>query len=169
VKRFEHVHSKIINVSQAIQRAEAYRLVCEKVVFTNGCFDLLHLGHVTYLAQAASLGNKLFVAINDDVSVRALGKEGNRPVNEEMARLLVIASLGFVDHVVLFSEPTPLQLIEVIKPDYIVKGADYDANVLDRKDKRYIVGKHEASAWGGKVQTLPLVEGYSTTSLLSKR
>lgn len=168
MKRLEHVQSKIISPSQAACLAEMYRLRQQKMVFTNGCFDLLHLGHVTYLSQAAALGNKLFVAVNDDASVRGLGKGSHRPVNPEFARAMVVASLGFVDHVLVFSEPTPLNIITQIKPDILVKGADYDASICDPSDKRYIVGKKEAGAWGGIVQTIPLVEGFSTTLLLSK-
>jgi rfaE bifunctional protein nucleotidyltransferase chain/domain len=168
VKRLEHVQSKIISLAKAAQMAEIYRLSQQKVVFTNGCFDLLHLGHITYLAQAAGLGHKLFVAINDDASVRSLAKGINRPINPEFARAMVIASLGFVDHVLVFSDSTPLEAIEAVKPDFIVKGADYDASMNDATDKRYIVGKKEAEAWGGITQTIPLVEGYSTTLLLSK-
>jgi len=145
------------------------RLKNKKVVFTNGCFDLLHLGHITYLAEAASLGDKLFVAVNDDASVRALDKGANRPINPEFARVMVLAALGMVDHIIVFSEDTPLNTILAIKPDLIVKGGDYDADILDPRDKRYIVGKKEAEAWGGIVQTIPLVEGYSTTGLLAKR
>ncbi|MFM7663484.1 MAG: adenylyltransferase/cytidyltransferase family protein [Bacteroidota bacterium] len=168
MKRLEHLQSKIISIAQAAQMAEIYRLSQQKVVFTNGCFDLLHLGHITYLAQAAGLGNKLFVAVNDDASVRGLAKGTNRPINPEFARAMVLASLGFVDHVLVFSDPTPLKAIEAIQPDFIVKGADYDASVNDKSDKRYIVGKNEAVAWGGIAQTIPLVEGYSTTLLLSR-
>jgi len=149
--------------------AELHRLKNHKIVFTNGCFDLLHLGHITYLAEAASLGDKLFVAVNDDASVRALEKGENRPINPELARAMVLASLGMVDHVIVFSEDTPLNTILAIKPDLIVKGGDYDAGVSDPIDKRYIVGKKEAEAWGGLVQTIPIVEGYSTTGLLAKR
>jgi D-beta-D-heptose 7-phosphate kinase/D-beta-D-heptose 1-phosphate adenosyltransferase len=149
--------------------AELHRLKNQKIVFTNGCFDLLHLGHITYLAEAASLGDKLFVAVNDDASVRALEKGANRPVNPEFARAMVLAALGMVDHVIVFSEKTPLNTILAIKPDLIVKGGDYDADLTDQSDKRYIVGKNEAKAWGGQAQTIPLVDGYSTTGLLAKR
>jgi rfaE bifunctional protein nucleotidyltransferase chain/domain len=168
VKRLAYVQSKIIVLSQAVQLAEMYRLRQQTMVFTNGCFDLLHLGHITYLAQAAGLGNKLFVAVNDDASVRSLGKGTNRPVNPEFARAMVMASLGFVDHVLVFSEATPLNFIQQIKPNVIVKGSDYDASIRDEADKRYIVGKNESESWGGTAQTIPLVEGYSTTLLLSK-
>ena len=169
MNRLSHIQSKIISLDEASRKAEMDRLKNKKVVFTNGCFDLLHLGHITYLAEAASLGDKLFVAVNDDASVRALDKGANRPINPEFARVMVLAALGVVDHIIVFSEDTPLNTILAIKPDLIVKGGDYDADILDPRDKRYIVGKKEAEAWGGIVQTIPLVEGYSTTGLLAKR
>jgi rfaE bifunctional protein nucleotidyltransferase chain/domain len=169
LNRLAFIEAKVITVQQAAFMAEMHRLKNQRIVFTNGCFDLLHLGHITYLAQAASLGDKLFVAVNDDTSVRALEKGVNRPINPEVARAMVLASLGMVDHVIVFSENTPLNTILAIKPDLIVKGGDYDAEVSDPTNKRYIVGKKEAEAWGGIVQTIPLVEGYSTTGLLAKR
>lgn len=169
MSRLAFLEAKVITVQQAAQLAEMHRLKNQKIVFTNGCFDLLHLGHITYLAKAASLGDKLFVAVNDDASVRALAKGENRPINPELARAMVLASLGMIDHVIIFSEDTPLNMILAIKPDLIVKGGDYDAAVSDPSDKRYIVGKKEAETWEGSVQTIPLVEGYSTTSLLAKR
>ena len=169
MNRLAFIEAKVITAQQAAFMAEMHRLKNQRIVFTNGCFDLLHLGHITYLAQAASLGDKLFIAVNDDTSVRALEKGVNRPINPEVARAMVLASLGMVDHVIVFSENTPLNTILAIKPDLIVKGGDYDAEVSDPTDKRYIVGKKEAEAWGGIVQTIPLVEGYSTTGLLAKR
>jgi len=169
LNRLAFIEAKVITLQQAAFMAEMHRLKNQRIVFTNGCFDLLHLGHITYLAQAASLGDKLFVAVNDDTSVRALEKGVNRPINPEVARAMVLASLGMVDHVIVFSENTPLNTILAIKPDLIIKGGDYDAEVSDPTDKRYIVGKKEAEAWGGIVQTIPLVEGYSTTGLLAKR
>lgn len=169
MSRLSFVKAKVISLQQASQMVELHRLKNHKIVFTNGCFDLLHLGHITYLAQAASLGDKLIVGLNNDASVRKLEKGENRPLNPEVARAIVLASLGFVDHVVVFSEETPLNTILTLKPDIIVKGGDYDAEISDPEDKRYIVGKNQAASWGGKAQTIPLVEGYSTTSLISKR
>lgn len=169
MNRLAYVQAKVITLHQAAQMAELHRLKNQKIVFTNGCFDLLHLGHITYLAQAASLGDKLFIALNDDASVRKLEKGENRPVNPEVARAMVLASLGFVDHVVVFSEDTPLNTILALKPDFIVKGGDYDAEISDPRDTCYIVGKNEVESWGGKAQTIPLVDGYSTTGLLAKR
>ena len=129
----------------------------EKIVFTNGCFDIIHRGHIEYLAKAASLGTKLIVGLNTDASVRRLKGE-NRPVNDERGRALALASLLFVDEVILFNTDTPRELIEFIQPDVLVKGGDY------RPED--IVGNDIVTARGGQVVTIPLVEGYSTTSII---
>lgn len=129
-----------------------------KVVFTNGCFDILHRGHIEYLSKAADMGDVLVVGLNTDASVRRLKGEG-RPVNNEESRALVLASLSFVDAVVLFDEDTPYELIKAIHPDVLVKGADY--KVED------IVGYDIVTSYGGIVETVPLVEGCSTTKLIT--
>jgi rfaE bifunctional protein nucleotidyltransferase chain/domain len=131
-----------------------------KVVFTNGCFDLLHPGHVAYLEQARSLGNALIVAVNTDASVARLTKGPGRPVTPEADRARVLAALACVDRVVLFGEDTPLELITILQPDVLVKGGDY------RLDE--IVGREEVEARGGRVLALPFVPGYSTTQLLAR-
>lgn len=129
-----------------------------KVVFTNGCFDLLHRGHVEYLAKAADKGDVLVVGLNTDASVRRLKGEG-RPVNDENARALVLASLSFVDAVMLFGEDTPYELIQTVRPDVLVKGADYKPEE--------IVGYDIVTSYGGSVETVDLVEGYSTTGMIA--
>lgn len=139
-----------------------------KVVFTNGVFDLLHRGHVTYLAEAASMGDALVVGVNDDDSVRRLGKGEDRPIVPEQDRATVVAALRSVASVVLFGQDTPLQLIEAIGPDVLVKGGDYDANCTDAADPRYIVGSAEVKANGGRVATIDLVPGRSTTAMAKK-
>lgn len=169
MSRLSFIQAKRLTIQQAIQQAEMCRLKGKKIVFTNGCFDILHLGHVSYLAQAADLGQVLFVGINDDHSVRGLEKGADRPINSEDARATVLSALGMVDHVIVFTEPTPLALIEAIKPDVLVKGADYDATTDDPRNPRYIVGKKEVESWGGIVNTIQMVEGYSTTAILNKR
>lgn len=131
----------------------------QKVVFTNGCFDILHLGHVDYLEKAASKGDKLIVALNTDASVSQL-KGPTRPVNNQEARARIIAALSFVDAVVYFSEDTPLTLIKQLKPDVLVKGSDYKIS--------NIVGVDVVMGNGGKVETIELVEGYSTTNIINK-
>ena len=131
-----------------------------RIVFTNGCFDILHRGHVEYLSKASDMGDVLVVGLNTDASVKRLKGEG-RPINDEQARALVLASLSLVDVVVLFDEDTPYELIKEVRPDVLVKGADYKPEE--------IVGYDIVTSYGGKVETVPLVEGYSTTSLISKQ
>jgi rfaE bifunctional protein nucleotidyltransferase chain/domain len=140
----------------------------DKIVFTNGCFDILHKGHVSYLAEAASLGNRLVVALNTDASVKRQGKGDDRPVNNEDARSIVMSALGFVDMVVFFDKDTPIDLIEKLRPDILVKGADYDPEETDKTSKSYIVGSDIVIANGGEVKAIPLIEGYSTTAIISK-
>lgn len=166
--RLKYVTSKILDLPTAQRTIEGWRLKGDRIVFTNGCFDILHKGHVTYLAKAASLGERLVVALNTDASVRQQGKGENRPINPEDARSLVLASLGFVDAIVFFDADTPIDSIEAIRPDVLVKGADYDPEETDVSSKRYIVGSKEVKAYGGLVQTIDIVEGFSTTSILSK-
>jgi len=131
----------------------------KKVVFTNGVFDLLHLGHVTYLAKAAELGDKLIIGLNADSSVKRIKGE-DRPINDQNNRAALLASLFFVDGVVLFEEDTPLKLISTLLPDILVKGADYTTD--------NIVGAKEVIANGGEVKTITFVEGYSSTSIINK-
>ncbi len=139
-----------------------------KIVFTNGVFDILHVGHVKYLEEASRLGNYLVVGINDDASVKRLNKGPERPIHDERARVAVIAALRCVDAAVVFSEDTPAALIEVIQPDVLVKGGDYDAEESNPSSKRYIVGSKETIQRGGQVVCIPLVEGYSTTTAVEK-
>jgi D-beta-D-heptose 7-phosphate kinase/D-beta-D-heptose 1-phosphate adenosyltransferase len=131
-----------------------------KVVFTNGCFDLLHVGHVRYLEEARALGDVLIVGVNTDASVTRLGKGGDRPFTPEADRARVLAACACVDRVVLFGEDTPLNLITLLAPDVLVKGGDYQ---LDE-----IVGRDVVLARGGRVVALPFVPGYSTTNLVAR-
>lgn len=131
----------------------------EEVVFTNGCFDILHLGHIDYLEHARALGDKLVVGLNSDDSVRRLKGEG-RPINPEFARARILAALSFVDMVVVFGEDTPLELISDLLPDVLVKGKDYEIS--------NIVGADVVIEHGGKVLTIDLVDGYSTTNIVQK-
>jgi rfaE bifunctional protein nucleotidyltransferase chain/domain len=130
------------------------------LVFTNGVFDLLHPGHVEYLEAARELGHRLLVAVNSDRSVRELGKGSGRPIADQHARARVIAGLSAVDAVVLFDQPTPLALITALAPDILVKGGDYR--------RETIVGADQVEAAGGRVVTIPLVTGYSTTALVER-
>ena len=140
----------------------------QKIVFTNGVFDILHVGHVDYLQKARALGDRLVVAINDDNSVRKLAKGPERPINSETSRAFVIGALRCVDATIIFTEDTPINVITSILPDVLVKGGDYDAAEKDPSKKTYIVGSKEVIANGGIVQTLDLVSGFSTTAIVNK-
>jgi rfaE bifunctional protein nucleotidyltransferase chain/domain len=131
----------------------------EKIVFTNGVFDIIHIGHVSYLAKAKELGNKLVIGLNADTSVRRL-KGSNRPLNSQENRAGVLAALFFVDAVVIFEEDTPLNVITAIMPDVLVKGADY---AIDN-----IVGGKEVLANGGRVETVSFIDGFSSTNIIEK-
>ena len=166
--RLDYITEKIVSIEEAKKRISMWHMKNDVVCFTNGCFDILHLGHITYLAKAASLGKRLIVAINSDDSVRLLNKAPNRPINNEQARMMVVAALGCVDLVVVFNEQTPLELIKELLPDVLIKGADYDAEETDKNHPKYIIGSDVIKANGGKVETISFVEGYSTTAILSK-
>lgn len=130
------------------------------LVFTNGCFDILHRGHVTYLAEAAALGSTLLVAVNDDASVRAQQKGKDRPINPLQDRMIILAALESVNAVVSFGEDTPLGLISLLKPEVLVKGGDWSPD--------QIVGAREVEGWGGTVQSIPFAVERSTTALLDR-
>lgn len=166
--RFEHMQHKIVDLSGADRQVKMWKLKANKVVFTNGCFDILHPGHVTYLAGAAQHGTKLVVGLNSDSSVKKQGKGDNRPVNTEDARAIVLAGLGCVDMIVIYDDETPLELIKLLEPAVLAKGADYDADETDTSSKKYIVGSKEVKSKGGNVVAIPLVEGFSTTALIEK-
>lgn len=151
--------NKICELAEAQQRRNDWKSAGEQVVFTNGCFDILHLGHVDYLEKALQTGTKMIVGINSDASVRVL-KGPERPVNNEYARARIIASLQFVDLVIIFHEETPLELINILLPDILVKGDDYSFET--------IVGAKEVITAGGQVKTIPLVPSYSTTGIIQK-
>lgn len=131
----------------------------KKIVFTNGCFDILHLGHIDYLSKAADLGDMLIIGLNTDKSVSRI-KGNSRPIQDEMSRAMVLASLGFVDVVVLFGEETPYELIKATQPDILVKGADYKPED--------IVGFDIVNNKGGEIRTIEFLEGYSTTAIEKK-
>lgn len=131
----------------------------KKIVFTNGCFDILHRGHVSYLNQARSLGDALIIGLNSDASVKRL-KGSDRPINKESDRKFVLENLKSVDAVQIFDEDTPLEIIKIIRPQVLVKGGDWK---IDQ-----IVGGREVIGWGGEVMSLSFVDGYSTTSVINK-
>jgi D-beta-D-heptose 7-phosphate kinase/D-beta-D-heptose 1-phosphate adenosyltransferase len=151
---------KVMSAAGAAELARRLRDEGKTVVFTNGCFDILHLGHVRYLERSRALGEALVVGVNTDASVRGLKGPG-RPLQSEQDRAQILASLECVDAVVLFDEPTPLKLIQAIRPGVLTKGADY-------KSKRDVVGWRQVESWGGRVELVSLVAGRSTTKLVSK-
>lgn len=155
--RTEH---KIVTLVEAMQIRNQWKSSGEKVVFTNGCFDILHLGHVDYLEKSSEFGTQLIVAVNSDASVRTLEKGVERPINSEYARARLIAALGFVSLVIIFGEPTPLELIQALDPNVLIKGDDYTVET--------IVGAKEVIAAGGEVKTIALVPDYSTTKIIQK-
>ena len=151
---------KIVTLDEAVLRCQNWKGLGEKVVFTNGVFDLIHPGHIFYLSEAKLLGTKLIVGINSDHSARQLSKGEGRPINNEKARSLVAAGLESVDLVVIFEESTPEKLIEAVTPNMLVKGGDY---TIDQ-----IVGANHVITNGGEVRSLKFVEGYSTTAIEQK-
>ena len=155
----EEVKDKIKDLPEGKSMVTKWKKNGQKVVFTNGCFDLLHLGHVDYLEKAKALGGKLVVGLNTDDSVSRF-KGPNRPIQDQASRARVLASLQFVDMVVLFNEDTPLDLISALIPDVLVKGSDYLAE--------NIVGAEVVKRNGGEVKTIDFVSGYSTSRLIDK-
>ena len=144
----------------AVRMVNVWRLKSDRIVFTNGCFDILHRGHVEYLQEAAALGDRLVVGVNSDASVRRLGKGEDRPLNDQDSRAKVLAALRCVDAVVIFEEDTPLELITALQPDVVAKGGDWKPE--------QIVGADLVKARGGEVRSLKLVDGFSTTALVER-
>lgn len=166
MKTIDQINAKILSQNSLNQRLKEW--TSESIVFTNGCFDILHRGHITYLAQAKDFGSKLIIGLNTDRSVKALNKGDNRPINNENDRAFQLAALSFTDGLILFDEDTPLSIITKIQPDVLVKGGDYNTHQEDPQQKDYIVGAREVKANGGKVVTIPLVKGYSTTNIITQ-
>lgn len=156
MKEIERIESKIICEKDLSSLILKWREENQKIVFTNGCFDLLHLGHVNYLAKAKDLGDRLIIGVNTDSSVKRLKGE-KRPLQDENSRLHILAALHSVDAVVLFDQDTPYELIKKIQPDILVKGADYKIE--------NIVGYDIVTSRGGSVKTIEFIEGYSTTKI----
>ena len=155
----ESVQDKIVGREALARLCAGWKVKGQKVVFTNGCFDILHPGHIQLLLQAAELGDKLVLGLNTDASVKRLKGEG-RPVNDDQSRALIMAAQLYVDAVTLFDEDTPLELIQTIHPDVIVKGGDYTPET--------VVGNDYVTSYGGKVVIVPTVEGFSTTSIINR-
>jgi rfaE bifunctional protein nucleotidyltransferase chain/domain len=159
MERLKIISSKIYSWEGIARQTNVWRFLGKQIVFTNGCFDILHLGHVEYLSRAADLGHVLIIGLNSDPSVQKL-KGFDRPLINEGARAMLLASLFFVTAVVLFDEETPYKLIELIQPDILVKGSDY--KVED------IAGHDIVLARGGKIETIELTKGYSTSLLIHR-
>ncbi len=161
MSKLEIIQKKIFVTADAdyIRMLTISKFLGKKIVFTNGCFDLLHLGHIDYLSKAADLGNMLIIGLNSDLSVSRI-KGNTRPLQDERSRAMVLASLGFVDVVVLFGEDTPYELIKATQPNILVKGADYKPED--------IVGYDIVKNKGGEIITIEFLEGYSTTAIENK-
>jgi len=157
--KIDVLKSKIASVVEIQRLMQIWGIKSEKVVFTNGCFDILHRGHLEYLASAADLGKRLIVGLNSDASVKRLKGEG-RPINSMEDRAIALASLHVVDAVVIFEEETPELLIKALKPDILAKGGDY---AMDQ-----IVGADFVKTQGGEIAIIAFTEGYSTTTFLDK-
>ena len=153
------VREKIITTDNLVLKIRQWKKNKVKIAFTNGCFDILHLGHLEILTKSKEFGDRLIVAVNSDESVRKLkGKE--RPINDFQTRSNMLASFSFVDYVVEFSDDTPKKLIQIIKPDFLIKGGDYK--------KKDIVGNDIVSSYGGETIIIPLIDGLSTTNTINK-
>ncbi len=155
----EQIQSKIQTFEQISSTVMEWRRQDLEIVFTNGCFDLLHYGHIHYLAQARGMGDRLIVGLNSAASVKRL-KGAHRPINDEQTRQYLLASIQFVDAIVVFEEDTPYNLITIVKPDVLVKGGDWQPH--------QIVGSDIVQDKGGKVLSLPYINGYSTTAIEKK-
>ena len=159
MSNLQKIKNKIFTLEDLKDLRKLWKKEGKKVVFTNGCFDLIHLGHIDYLSKASDLGDKFLIAVNSDNSVSKLKGTG-RPIKDEMTRAMLLASFSFVDAVFIFNEETPHKVISALLPDVLVKGGDYNI--------KEIVGYKEVAQNGGKVITIPFVEGYSTTNYEQK-
>jgi len=153
------INTKFFSLEDLIVQADKWKKNREKIVFTNGCFDIMHRGHIEMLSHASMLGNKLIVGLNSDSSIRNLKGE-SRPILDEESRKILLAALAFIDAVILFSEETPLNIISSLKPDILVKGGDYQTNE--------IIGHKVVQENGGEVVLIPFINGFSTSSIIDK-
>lgn len=154
------IPEKIMQMADLTRSTNLWKMQNQRIVFTNGVFDLIHRGHIDYLMKAADLGHKLIVGLNSDLSVKTLNKGANRPIKDENSRALILASMAFVSAVVIFNEETPKNLIESLCPNILVKGGDYRIEEIAGSD--FILKN------GGQVLTIPLVQGYSTSAIEAK-
>ena len=159
MSNLKDINRKIYNLDILTTQVEQWKKSGNKIVFTNGCFDIIHKGHIEVLANTADLGNKLIIGLNSDQSIQKIKGEG-RPIIDEQSRAILLSALSFVDAIILFSEETPLKLISSLLPDVLAKGGDYEI--------KNIVGNKIVQQNGGKVKLVPLVDGYSSTSIIKK-
>ena len=159
MSHLKNINSKIYSLDTLNTQVEKWKETGNKVVFTNGCFDIIHRGHMEVLARTADLGDKLIIGLNSDKSIQKIKGEG-RPIIDEQSRSILLAALSFVDAIVLFSEETPLKLISDLLPDVLAKGGDYEIET--------IVGHEIVQQNGGKVKLVPFVEGFSSTNIIDK-
>ena len=160
MKQTAAIQNKLFDVVRLQHQIASWRNIGKTISFTNGCFDILHQGHIYSLSQAANEADYLIVAVNSDASVKRLGKGDNRPINNQESRALILASLVIVDAVIIFDEDTPQQLIAALLPDVLVKGGDYTIE--------QIAGAKEVMANGGRVVINKIIEGFSTTNIINK-
>lgn len=163
----DQIQAKIYSLSDFSQKSTDWRSSNDTFVFTNGVFDIIHRGHIDYLNKASLLGDRMILGVNSDASVKRLNKGDDRPLINENDRAYLLAALGFIDAVIIFDDDTPLNIIESIKPDVLVKGGDYDPNAL-KGDPKYIVGSDLVKKEGGKVDVIPFLPGYSTSEIVNK-
>ena len=160
MKALDVIKNKILTKEELIKKSALWRFKSNSIGFTNGCFDILHQGHIDYLSKAADKANRLIVGVNSDDSVRSLQKGPERPIQDEWSRAMLIASLHFVDAVVIFNEETPFELIKAVQPEVLVKGSDYQLEE--------IVGHDIVLKSGGQVERIDFLEGFSTSGIINK-
>ena len=153
----DKIESKLFHLNDLLKRIEFWRRLGDKIVFTNGCFDILHQGHARLLASCSEMGERLVIGLNSDTSVKRLKGEG-RPVNDQQSRAVLLAALQFTDAIVIFEEDTPETLIHAIKPDILVKGGDWKTEE--------IAGSSFVKSYGGQVKVVPYLNGFSTTGII---
>ena len=159
MSHLKNINSKIYSLDTLTTQVDKWKATGNKVVFTNGCFDIIHRGHIEVLARTANLGEKLIIGLNSDQSIQKLKGE-DRPIIDEQSRAILLAALSFVDAIVLFSEDTPLKLISTLLPDVLAKGGDYEIET--------IVGHEIVQKNGGKVKLVPFLDGFSSTTIIDK-
>lgn len=164
----KQILSKIYSLEKLALLVTEWKSNGEKVVFTNGVFDLIHQGHIAYLSEASEQGTRFIIGLNADSSVKTLSKGPARPIKDQNSRAIILAAMQFVDAVVIFDDSTPIKLIESLKPSILVKGGDYNPKESNPLSKQYIVGRETVIASGGEVKVIPFLEGFSTTSLEQK-